>query len=100
MSQQTITIQDLNDFKESLLVQIKQIISSNNNLTTSAEKLEYLKTREVMKLLKVSVGTLQNMRNNGTLQYSKVGGTIYYDKSHIQAIIDDNSSLQQIRMFK
>jgi len=39
---------------------------------------EWLKSSEVRKLLKVSAGTLQNLRINGTLPYRKIGGSMYY----------------------
>jgi hypothetical protein len=51
---------------------------------------KYLKSAEVMKLLQVSPGTLQNLRINGTLPYTKVGGIIYYDAQEIQHVMDTN----------
>tara|TARA_R110002049_G_scaffold53516_1_gene149549 strand:- start:778 stop:1017 length:240 start_codon:yes stop_codon:yes gene_type:complete len=51
---------------------------------------KYLKSSEVMDLLQVSPGTLQNLRINGTLPYTKVGGIIYYDAEEIQDIMTAN----------
>ena len=51
---------------------------------------KWLKTTEVLELLKISPGTLQNFRTNGTLPFSKIGGIIYYDAQDIQQILTDN----------
>ena len=51
---------------------------------------KYLKSSEVMDLLQVSPGTLQNFRINGTLPYTKVGGIIYYDAEEIQNVMITN----------
>ena len=50
----------------------------------------YLKSSEVMDMLQVSPGTLQNLRINGTLPYTKIGGIIYYDAEEIQDILTAN----------
>ena len=70
-----ITTDDLRDFKLELLDDIKKILSKQDN----GKLKKYLKSSEVMDLLQVSPGTLQNLRINGTLPYTKVGGIIYYD---------------------
>ena len=51
---------------------------------------KYIKSSEVMDLLQVSPGTLQNLRVNGTLPFTKIGGIIYYDTEEIQKVMDDN----------
>ena len=50
----------------------------------------FLKSNDVMELLKISPGTLQNLRINGALPYSKVGGVILYDWEQIQQVISGN----------
>lgn len=81
-----ITTDDLREFKQELLKEIKTII--NNQGTQKLKK--YLKSSEVMDLLQVSPGTLQNLRINGTLPFTKVGGIIYYDAEEIQQVMEDN----------
>ena len=81
-----ITTDDLREFKRELLKEIKTII--NNQGTQKLKK--YLKSSEVMELLQVSPGTLQNLRINGTLPFTKVGGIIYYDAQDIQKVMEDN----------
>lgn len=81
-----ITTEDLREFKMELLDDIKKLLSKQ-----ATGKLKgYLKSSEVMDLLQVSPGTLQNLRINGTLPYTKVGGIIYYDAEEIQNIMSAN----------
>jgi hypothetical protein len=81
-----ITTDDLQEFKLELLDDIKNLLSKQ----TSGKLKKYLKSSEVMALLQVSPGTLQNLRINGTLPYTKVGGIIHYDTEEIQNIMDAN----------
>lgn len=81
-----ITTDDLREFKMELLDDIKNLLAKQ----TSGKIKKYLKSSEVMDLLQVSPGTLQNLRINGTLPYTKVGGIIYYDIDEIQKVMDAN----------
>ena len=51
---------------------------------------KYIKSAEVMEMLQVSPGTLQNLRINGTLPYSKIGGIILYEYEEILKVLKDN----------
>jgi hypothetical protein len=81
-----ITTDDLRDFKLELLDDIKKLLSKQ----AQGKLKKYLKSSELMDLLPISPGTLQNLRTNGTLPYSKVGGKILYDSEEIQKVMDDN----------
>lgn len=81
-----ITSDDLREFKIELLDDIKTLLSKQ----TDGKLKKYIKSSEVMDLLQVSPGTLQNLRINGTLPYTKVGGIIYYDSEEIQSIMTAN----------
>ena len=81
-----ITTDDLREFKMELLDDIKNLLAKQ----ASGKVKKYLKSSEVMDLLQVSPGTLQNLRVNGTLPYTKVGGIIYYDAEEIQNVMDTN----------
>ena len=81
-----LTTDDLREFKMELLDDIKNLLTKQ-----SKGKLKrYLKSSEVMDMLQVSPGTLQNLRINGTLPYTKIGGIIYYDAEEIQDILTAN----------
>ena len=81
-----ITTDDLREFKMELLDNIKTLLAKQSK----GQLKKYLKSSEVMDLLQVSPGTLQNLRINGTLPYTKVGGIIYYDAEEIQNVMNAN----------
>lgn len=83
MPTQIITTEDLREFKEELIEDIKAIINHKSGFAPK----KWLKSPEVRDLLSISPGTLQNLRINGTLPYTKVGGVIYYDYDEIQKIM-------------
>jgi hypothetical protein len=86
MAATIITTEDLREFKEELLEDIKSIISNKSGIAPK----KWLKSPEVRELLSISPGTLQNLRINGTLPYSKVGGVIYYDYEEIIKVMEEN----------
>ena len=81
-----ITTDDLRDFKMELLDDIKKLLTNQ----ASGKLKKYLKSSEIMALLQISPGTLQNLRINGTLPYTKVGGIIFYDSDEIQKVMFEN----------
>lgn len=81
-----ITTDDLREFKLELLEEIKELL--NNKGEANSKK--WLKSTDVMKLLKISPGTLQNLRINGTLPYTKIGGLIYYHAGEIERVMEEN----------
>ncbi len=87
MAVEVITKEDLQSFRHQLLDDIKEIIQ-----TKPQEQKQWLKSYEVKKLLKISPGTLQNLRINGTLTYTKIGSIIYYNYDDIEKLLDENKS--------
>lgn len=85
MAVQIITIEDLNDFRNLLLNDLKEIINSKPQ-----QSKQWLKSNEVRKLLNISPGTLQNLRINGTLSYTKIGGIMYYNHADIDKLLNGN----------
>ena len=81
-----ITTDDLREFKMELLEDIKKLLVKQASGTLK----RYLKSPEIIELLQISPGTLQNLRINGTLPYTKVGGIIYYDAEEIQNMMATN----------
>ncbi|WP_281986907.1 helix-turn-helix domain-containing protein [Aquimarina aggregata] len=81
-----ITTDDLRDFKMELLDDIKTLLTRQ----ASGKIKKYLKSSEVMEMLQISPGTLQNLRINGTLPYTKVGGIIFYDVDEIEKVMEAN----------
>jgi hypothetical protein len=83
MSLEVITSEDLEVFRIRLLEDIKKII-----LPADQIKKEWLKSAEIRKLLKISPGTLQNLRVSGKLRPVKIGGTFYYRYDDIQRLLE------------
>ena len=78
---QVVTKRDLLNFGNILLNEIK-------TATTAEQPPQWLKSSEVRKLLKISPGTLQNLRINGTLNYKRIGGIIFYKYNDIQKMLE------------
>lgn len=86
MATEIATIEDLQNLKTELLVEIKKLLKEHSGQPTK----KWLKSWEVKKLLGISPGTLQNLRVNGTLPFTKIGGIIFYDHNDIQKMIEMN----------
>jgi hypothetical protein len=82
-----ITRQDLQQLRMQLLQDIKEFFGS-----ATRSKNEWLKSSEVRKLLKISPGTLQNLRITGVLRYTKVGNMLYYNYEDIVKMLEQNKS--------
>ncbi|CAM2775113.1 hypothetical protein SAMN05444143_104103 [Flavobacterium succinicans] len=81
LNHQVVTKRDLLNFGNALLKEIKT--------ANETEQLpQWLKSSEVRKLLKISPGTLQNLRINGTLNYKRIGGILFYNYSEIQKMLN------------
>lgn len=79
-----MTKDDFIALKSDLIEEIRRIISPVQNDN------EWLKSKEVMDLLKCSTGSLQNLRVSGALPFSKIGGTIYYSRKDIMRLLNKN----------
>lgn len=85
MSIQIVTKEDLENFKQDILNRMQDLLKGG-----SANHKKWLKSSEVRKLLKISPGTLQNLRINGHLPYTKIGGTIFYAYEDIIEMLEEN----------
>ncbi len=85
MSVEVITKEDLQIFRVQLLDDLKRLFA---NEPSKEQKTEWLKSREVRKLLNVSPGTLQNLRIAGKLHPTKIGGSWYYSLGELNALFE------------
>lgn len=81
-----ITTEDLMEFKMELLEEIQKMLNQKKEFSSK----KWLKSAEVVELLKISPGTLQNLRVNGTLPFTKIGGIIFYDAEEIEKVMMEN----------
>lgn len=82
MSQEIITKEDLELFRQALLDDIKLLIRP-----IEKDNEEWLRCSDVRKLLKISTGTIQNLRISGKLKSNKVGGIHLYKRSDVENMI-------------
>lgn len=78
-----VSKEDLLQFKNELIQEIRLIIKSAN-----PETKQWLRSRDVRKMLKISPGTLQTLRINGTLRFTKVGSIMFYKYEDIVRLLD------------
>lgn len=83
LNYQLITKKDLLNFSNLLFEAIKDVANVKTEIP------QWLKSSEVRKLLKISPGTLQNLRINGTLSYKRIGGIIYYKYDDIKKMLEN-----------
>jgi len=83
---QLVTVADLEAFKLEIITAIDQAIKRANG--TPLKK--WLKSSEARKLIGVSAGKLQTIRDSGMLSFTKIGGNIYYDQDEIVRLFEDN----------
>jgi hypothetical protein len=86
---QLVTLEDLQSFKIELFAEIKSLVTAQPQKSTR----KWLKTKEVRKLLDISPGTLQTLRDNGTIPHCKIGSIFYYDPSDIDREIEKRKSI-------
>ena len=78
-----ITKEDLQQFRIQLIQDIKLLMQPGEQ----PSKKEWLKGSEVRKLLKISQGTLQNLRISGKLHPSKIGSIYYYPLEEVNKLL-------------
>jgi len=96
MAAEIITKEDLQEFGEQLLGQMKALIGG----CSSQEPRKFLKSYQVKNLLKISNNTLQTLRDNGTIPFSKIGGILYYNYEDILKILKGEVKSKRIDFSK
>ena len=80
---QIVTLGDLEEFRVKLMMDLKMMMEGHMNKTSK----RWLKSHEVRKMLGISPGTLQTLRNNGKIPFTKIGGLTYYEVAQIEQIL-------------
>jgi hypothetical protein len=86
MAQEIITTEDLQKFRLQLLEDLKAFVQ------LPIQKKEWLRSKEVKKMLGISHGTLQNLRINKVLPYRKIGGIMFYKCDDIVKLLEQGSN--------
>ena len=74
MTVELITKDDLEQFRQSMLQDLKLLLTKRTE-----EPQKYLKSYQVKNMLKISGGTLHTLRANGTLKFTRIGHISYYN---------------------
>ena len=84
---QLVTLKDLEEFRTKMVMDIRMMLDGHINKTSK----RWLKSYEVRKMLGISAGTLQTLRNNGKIPFTKIGGLTYYDAAQLDQILASRS---------
>lgn len=87
MSIEIVTMEDLQKFRLQLINDLKELFQFPKN-----SKKEWLRSKEVRNLLKISPATLQTLRVRGTLNPSKIGGIMYFRMDEIEKLLNSGKS--------
>ncbi|MFD2035371.1 helix-turn-helix domain-containing protein [Belliella marina] len=74
-----ITRQDLEELRRQLLDDLQKLMKPKEK-----EHKDWVKSDEVRRMLKISPGSLQNLRIRGLLNPKKIGGTYYYQTKEVE----------------
>jgi hypothetical protein len=91
---QLITVQDLIDFKQQLIVDIKKLLKKQ----TGHPGHQWLKAFEIKKMLRLSESKLQYLRDKGVIPFKKLGGVTYYNLEEIESLMHSGKLNNQMKM--
>ena len=86
---EVLTKEDLQAFRLQLMNDLKALLFPRQNT-----KKEWLRSSEIRKELKISAGTLQNLRVTGKLKPIKIGGIFFYRNSDLEKLLDPENGIQ------
>ena len=84
MNLNLLTVEDLKNFQKEFIEEIKKLFAPHEK----ANKL--IKSRDVCRMLSMSPGTLQKMRDNGEIEFIQIRNKVLYEVRHILELIEKN----------
>lgn len=90
-NERLVTYQDLLDFKAELIKEIKLILSMNK------QEKKWIKSSKVRKMLDLSPGKLQTMRNNNEIPFTRVGRVVYYLEEAVHEMMESKSNINVVK---
>ena len=91
---QLITVQDLVDFKQQLIGDIKKLLREQGGHSGQ----QWLKAFEIKKMLRLSESKLQKLRDKGIIPYKKLGGVTYYNVEEIHNLMKSGKLNDTLRI--
>ncbi|MEJ6979452.1 helix-turn-helix domain-containing protein [Pedobacter sp. P351] len=95
---QLLTVSDLLIFKEQLINEIKDILTQQPPPSPPKLDKQWLKAFEIKKLLRLSSGKLQYLRDKGVIPFKKLGNVTYYDLEKIQDLMENETFKQRLKL--
>ena len=89
MNLDLVTKEDMTRFGDQLISEIKSLLFASQEVKKNPE---FLRGHEVKKLMKVSTGTLQNLRIKRQLNPTKIGGILFYRLAEIESLLTPKKS--------
>lgn len=86
MPTEIITKDDLREFKEELIQDLKSLLFTAGK----PDQKDWLRSSEVMKMLGIKATSLQTLRITRQLPYTKLGGTLYYERKDVEKALRAN----------
>jgi len=86
MAFEILTKEDLEQVKTEIIEEIRSFFVEHK--IKEARK-KWIKTNDVVRILKVSPGTVQTLRLTGVIPFSKIGSVIFYDINDIEKVLED-----------
>lgn len=81
---ETITKEDLNTLRFQLFADLKNLLEQSKK--TKTEEKEWLRSKDVKKLLSISDAALQNLRIRGLVHPVKISGLYYYKSEELKSL--------------
>lgn len=79
-----ITKDDFQQFRQEILTEIRALLTPEIQ-----ESKQWLRSRDVRKMLNISFGTLQNFRITNKLEFTKVGSIFFYKYEDVVKLLNN-----------
>lgn len=84
------TIDDLKRLLESFKSEIVRELAVELKSGKITHNTKWLRSKDIMRILNVSEGSVRNMRNSGELKYTKVKGMHFYNELDVRDMMKPN----------
>lgn len=81
---ESITKEDLETLRYQLFADLKKLLEKSADTKSSAK--EWLRSRDVKKMLSISDAALQNLRIRGLVHPVKISGLYYYKSEELKSL--------------
>lgn len=85
----TVTQSDLEQLRTEIVADIRNLLESKSSAHSSGENFDWMRSKEIRKILNISAGTLQNLRIAGKIRHKQILGSYYYNKTDLQNLFNN-----------